>query len=69
MEGKLKYMETYRNIIEEVRPMGTVVDESVDHDWKWRQLTGGAGSLMNMIVFMIGKATGQWLLPMSCEGR
>ena len=59
MEGKLKYMETYRNIIEEVRPMGTVVDESVDHDLKWRQLTGGAGYLMNMIVFMIRKATGQ----------
>ena len=59
MEGKLKYMETYWNIIEEVRPMGTVVDESVDHDWTWRQLTGAAGSLMNMIVFMIRKATGQ----------
>ena len=59
VEGKLKNMEVNRNIIEEFRPMDTVVDESVDHDWTWRQLTRGAGSLMNMIVFMIRKATGQ----------
>ena len=58
MENKLKYMEIYRSIIEEVRHDGMVIEESDDHDWTWDQLTLGAGSLMNMIVFMIKKSTG-----------
>ena len=59
MSQKLDLMQNYINVIEEVRPADSIVDESDDHSWTWTDLSRGAGSLMKLIILMIKKATGQ----------
>ena len=57
MPDKLCLMETYRSVIEAVRPDGTTVDESDQESCKWTNLVAGAGTLMRLINFMIKKAS------------
>ena len=59
MPDKLHLMEVYRSVIEEMRPDGTIIDESQQELWTWNNLVSGAGTLMRLINFMIRKATSQ----------
>ena len=57
MDQRLELTQGYRNVIEDVRPAESIVDESDGYDWAWTEMNSGCGSLYNLIFMIMKKET------------